>query len=222
MPILMSSTIRRSFYSTPFALFFLAASAAFPLALQADAPAMTAVLRQEVEVARFPFCDGGTCAEVRFVGLEENEWAEVRAMFMPPPETAEAERRVLREAIGLLERIVGPKTGTATDRAGTFGNSAWAGQLDCNDEAANSTTYMRLMAADGLLRFHRIEDTRTRGGFLFFGRHSTAVISETVSETASGRHYAVDSWFYDNGHPAEILPLEQWKNGWKPAESAAR
>lgn len=221
MPILMSSTIRRSFFSPPFALFFLAASAAFPPPVLADAPAMTAVLRQEVDIARFPFCDGGTCAEVRLVGLEESEWAQVRALFHPPPGTAEAERLVLREAIGLLERIVGPKTGTATDRAGTFGNSAWPGQLDCNDEAANSTTYMRLMAADGLLRFHRIEDTRTRGGFLFFGRHSTAVISETVSETGGGPLYAVDSWFHDNGFPAEILPLSAWKNGWKPAGTVA-
>lgn len=110
-----------------------------------------------------------------------------------------------------------PKTGTAGDRAGTFGNSAWPGQLDCNDEATNSTTYMRMMQTDGLIRFHTILDTRTRGGFLIFGRHSTAVIGET----ATGQRFAVDSWFYDNGHPAVILPLATWQAGWKPSNTIA-
>jgi hypothetical protein len=141
----------------------------------------------------------------------------VRALFEPPPQNAEQERETLRQAIGLMERIVGPKTGTDTDKAGTFGNSAYPGQLDCNDEATNSTTYMRLMAANGLLRFHHIEDTKTRGGFLIFGRHSTAAISET----ASGKLYAVDSWFYDNGNPAVVLPLETWQAGWRPSNTTA-
>lgn len=220
MPILMSSPIRRSSSSQPFArspsLLWLGL-ALFAMPAFADAPAMTEVLKRAAAIEGFPFCDGGTCAEVRTVGLDAAEWQQVRTLFEPAPASAEAERAVLREAIGLMERLVGPKTGTATDRAGTFGNSAYPGQLDCNDEASNSTTYMKLMANDGLLRFHRIEDTKTRGGFLIFGRHSTAAISELES----GVLYAVDSWFHDNGAAAEILPLEQWKGGWRPLQSAA-
>lgn len=173
---------------------------------------MTRVLQQQPRIEKFQFCDGGTCAEVQTVGLSRAEWQKVRDLFDPLPQTAEQERDILSEAIGLMERIVGPKTGTDTDKGGTFGNSAYPGQLDCNDEATNSTTYMRLMAADGLMRFHKIEDTRTRGGFLIFGRHSTAVISEI----ATAQHYAVDSWFYDNGMPAVILPFEVWRAGWRP------
>ncbi|GBG15511.1 uncharacterized protein NMK_3119 [Novimethylophilus kurashikiensis] len=188
-----------------------------PCCAWADGPTMTRVLQSPASIEKFLFCDGGTCAEVQTVHLTKDEWQEVRDLFDPQPETAEQEREVLRDAIGLMERIVGPKTGTDDDRGGTFGNSEYPGQLDCNDEATNSTTYMRLMAADGLLRFHRIADTKTRGGFLFFGRHSAAVISEI----ATGKFYAVDSWFYDNGYPAEILPLEQWRSGWRPALSSA-
>lgn len=188
-----------------------------PALAWADAPTMTQVLQAEARIGKFQFCNGGTCADVKTVGLSDAEWQQVRELFDPLPQTAEQEREALRQAIGLMERIVGPKTGTATDRGGTFGNSAYPGQLDCNDEASNSTTYMRLMLGDGLLRFHHIEDTKTRGGFLIFGRHSTAAIREI----ASGKLYAVDSWFFDNGVPAEVLPLETWQNGWRPANTGA-
>lgn len=195
-----------------------AAGLLFATAASADAEAMNRVLRQPAQLEKFDVCWGGTCAGVVQTGLTRQEWQQVRKLFDPLPEHAEAERATIRTAIGLLERILGPKTGTAQDKAGTFGNSAWPGQLDCNDETANTTTYLRLMLADGLIHFHRILDTTTRGGFLIFGRHSTAAIQQT----ATGEKFAVDSWFFDNGHPAVIIPLETWADGWKPDNSAAR
>ncbi|MCX7626905.1 MAG: hypothetical protein N2Z69_00585 [Methylophilaceae bacterium] len=189
----------------------------FPLVALADAQAMTRVLKETPAPQQFSFCWGGTCAEVVRVHLGAEEWAQVRDLFDPAPDSAEQERTVVSQAIGLLERIVGPKTGTAGDRAGTFGNGAWPGQLDCNDEATNTTTYLRMMQHDGLLKFHQVLDTTTRGGFLIFGRHSSAVIAER----ASGERYAVDSWFYDNGQPAVVLPLKLWSGGWRPADSSA-
>jgi hypothetical protein len=195
----------------------LAALLFFPFAAAADADAMTHILKETPTPQHFSFCWGGTCAAIEQVGLTAEEWSRVRAMFDPMPRDAESERETVRAAIGLLESIVGPKTGTAGDRAGTFGNSAWPGQLDCNDEATNSTNYMRMMRADGLMRFHEILDTKTRGGFLIFGRHSTAVIAEI----GSMKKFAVDSWFYDNGQPATVLPLDTWQAGWKPDNSAA-
>ncbi len=183
----------------------------------AGAPDMTRILQQTPTPQHFTFCWGGTCAGMQQVSLADEEWAAVRRMFDPAPANTEAERETLRQAIGLLERIVGARTGTAGDRAGTFGNSAWPGQLDCNDETTNSTSYLRMMVGDGLLRFHEVLDTSTRGGFLIFGRHSTAVIMDQ----ASGEKFAVDSWFFDNGEPAVILPLKTWKSGWKPDKSVA-
>lgn len=188
-----------------------------PVVASADATLMTRVLYEKPTPRQFSFCWGGTCAEVRQVGLSVEEWSRVRELFDPLPESAEQERAVISKAIGLLESIVGPKTGTDGDRAGTFGNSAYPGQLDCNDEAANSSSYLRMMQADGLLKFHEVLDTTTRGGFLIFGRHTTAVIGER----ATGKRYAVDSWFYDNGKPAVVLPLEVWSGGWKPGNSSA-
>lgn len=188
------------------------------LPARADLSTLNHVLHQTPQLAGFEICHGGGCADVAQVTLEAVEWAQVRAVFAPLPQTAEQERQCIAAAIGLLESVVGFKTGTATDRGGTFGNSAYPGQLDCNDEAANSTTYMKLMAQDGLIRFHDIADTRTRGFFFNGWPHTTAVIQERQQ----GKRYAVDSWFYDNGAPAVIVPFEQWKTGWKPEDSPAR
>lgn len=190
---------------------------AIPLGALADASVMTRVLKERPVPSQFSFCWGGTCAEVLQVSLSEAEWGEVRELFDDAgPQDADAERELIPQAIALLERLVGPKTGTDGDRAGTYGNSEFPGQLDCNDETTNTSSYLRMMIDDGLIRFHRVLDTTTRG-FLIFGRHSTAVIEDT----GSGERFAVDAWFYDNGQPAVVLPLAVWHAGWKPGDSAA-
>jgi hypothetical protein len=165
----------------------------------------------------FEVCTGGGCAEVKHVSLSDDEWQSIASIFtdVRMVSNAEQERDQIALAIGAFESIVGSKTSTETDLAGTFGNSDYPGQLDCNDEAINSTTYMRLMHQNGLLKFHDIEDTRTRNFFFTGWPHSTAVIHET----ASGERFAVDSWFYDNGFPATIIPFTVWKSGYIPEDS---
>lgn len=178
---------------------------------------MTRILRETPVPDAFSFCWGGTCAGVETVDLENDEWEQVRDVFAVAAEDAEAERAQIAQAVGLLENLVGSKTGTAGDRAGTFGNSAYPGQLDCNDEATNTTSYIRMMTDDGLIKFHQSVGTTTRSGILIFGRHSTAVIQGLTT----GELYAVDSWFHDNGVPPEIILLDTWKRGWHPEDSAA-
>lgn len=177
---------------------------------------MSRILQETPVPDAFSFCWGGTCAAVETVDLDNDEWEQVRDVFAGAADNAETERAQIAQAVGLLESLVGPKTGTAGDRAGTFGNSAYPGQLDCNDEATNTTSYIRMMTDDGLIKFHHSAGTTTRSGFLIFGRHSTAVIREQ----ATGKLYAVDSWFHDNGEPPEIILLDIWKAGWSPEEGA--
>lgn len=188
-----------------------------PMLAWAGIEDMARVLQQTPVPDEFSFCWGGTCAAVETVSLSNEEWQQVRQVFADPANSAEEERAMIARAVGLLERLVGPKTGTESDRAGTFGNSAYPGQLDCNDESTNTLSYMRMMADDGLIRLHQVMSATTRGGFLLFGRHTTAVIQEI----ATGRQYAVDAWFHDNGFPPEILPLERWLGGWRPGNSTA-
>jgi hypothetical protein len=114
-----------------------------------------------------------------------------------------------------MEKVVGAKNGTTTDHAGTFDNADFPGQLDCNDEAINTTTYMRLLKSNGFMRFHEVEDTRTRNFFFTGWPHTTAVIREIKT----GERFAVDSWFYDNGHAATIVPFAKWKANYQPEDS---
>ena len=147
--------------------------------------------------------------------LTPPEWDNVLQLFTPLPASAEAERASIALAIGVLEDMVGTKVGTAADRAGTFNNSHYLHQQDCNDEAINTTTYLRLMQQSGLLQFHDILDTRTRKFFFTGWPHTAAVIRERANQA----EYAVDSWFYDNGAPATIVPMAVWKDGYIPTDS---
>jgi hypothetical protein len=164
-------------------------------------------------------CFGGGCAEIRAVSITRLEWAQVEAAFANSTNdeklNAAFERQQISNAIGLLETIVGEKVGTSRDRAGTFNNSQFSGQLDCNDEAINTTTYIHLMQYYGLIKLHDSENMRTRGFFLNGWPHTAAMIHEI----ATGERFAVDSWFYDNGAPAAIVPFDLWKSGFVPEDS---
>ena len=178
---------------------------------------ITHIYHQVPVLNGFDICMGGGCAEIKHVSLNYEEWQKIAVIFSSAGTSPDAkqERKLIADAIGALEKIVGAKTGATTDRAGTFGNSSYPGQLDCNDEAINSTTYMRLMRQNGLIRLHEVEDMRTRNFFFFGWPHSTAVIHEITT----GDRYAVDSWFYDNGFPATIVPFALWKSGYIPPDS---
>ena len=165
----------------------------------------------------FSVCHGGTCAIVSQVALDVNEWASIAAIFKWAAANAQEERARIAEAIARFETIVGALTDTSDDRPENQTGKAWWSQMDCIDESTNATTYLRILARSGLLPFHRVEARVTRGFFLFGWPHTTAV----VQERASGSQWAVDSWFFGNGVPPVIVPLELWKKGWRPEKPPA-
>jgi hypothetical protein len=201
-----------------FLLCVLAAMVLSPQQVYADYLAMNLVLKQDVSPDEFKICHGSGCAKISATGLTEAEWLQASQTCQPEVQDAESERDCIANMIGAFETIVGGKTGTDADRGGTFGNSAFPGQMDCNDEAINTTTYLRLMQQQGLIQHHDILDVKRRGFFLNRWPHTTAVILERASQVM----YAVDAWFYDNGVPAVIIPFALWKTGWKPSGSQAR
>jgi len=176
---------------------------------------VTRIFRLTPTLGQFEVCHGGGCAETNQLSINDAEWSSVTPIFNVKATNAADERVQIAKAIGEFERIVGAKNGTSTDLAGTFDSGNTPGQLDCNDEAINSTTYMRLLKANGLMQFHEVEDTRMRNFFFTGWPHTTAVIHDIKT----GERYAVDSWFYDNGHPATIVPFAQWKANYLPADS---
>ena len=55
-----------------------------------------------------------------------------------------------------------------------------------------------------------------RRRFFMFDHYSAAI--EEISAQGAGEvgRFVVDSWFVDNGQPAVILRLEEWKKGAGP------
>jgi len=156
-------------------------------------------------------CHGTGCAQRTEVRLDETDWSKVDALFLSPAAGAADERSRIGLAIGVMEVLVGPQSGTRTDTGRNQHSGNQPDQLDCVDEAVNSTTYLQLIAERGLLRFHDVATPANRI-IEVFNAHNTAV----VVDRATGISYAVDSWFYDNGSPAVVLPLTVWRAGWDP------
>jgi hypothetical protein len=156
-------------------------------------------------------CHGSGCAQRSEVRLDETDWSKVDALFLSPAAGAGDERARIGLAIGIMEVLVGPQSGTRNDTGRNQHSGNRLDQLDCVDEAVNSTTYLRLIAGRGLLRFHDVAPPANRILNLL-DAHNTAV----VVDRATGISYAVDSWFFDNGTPAVVLPLVVWRAGWDP------
>lgn len=194
-----------------FALFLLTSCAAphsvdYRIALQSKNVA-------EPEPHAFQQCHGYGCKYKSPVEMDGKEWKKIAAFFQPAPKDAPEERQRLKNAIGYFEELVGARTGTDEDIRGTFVELGDY-QLDCSDESLNTTIYLVMLDKKGLLKFHSPGAPDGRYPILHSGTwpHRTA----TIVEKESGRVFAVDSWFHDNGKPAEIVPLEKWKDGWKP------
>jgi hypothetical protein len=162
---------------------------------------------KDIGISGFDVCKNYGCkARVR-VAFNESEWGQVREIFA---------RERVREAVALMERIVGPKAGTAGDGPGApIINIDTEGQLDCIDEAYNTTTYLRLIAAGGFLQRHDVGEPHQRGGFITGWPHNTATVIERETKTA----YTVDSWFHANGEMPEVVLLSEWLSGWSPPEA---
>lgn len=160
---------------------------------------------------KFSICHGNTCQYIISLSLTPVEWRQVSELFSEV-NSAEEEREQIRQAIGLLEVIIGEKTGTGMDRGENAASGTPEGQMDCVDESTNTTVYLSLMQRENLLQWHRVQYRVSRGVASLQWPHFTAVIRDIKS----GLPYAVDSWFLDNGNPPFIVPLDKWKRGWRP------
>lgn len=174
----------------------------------------------------FTYCYGHGCGDSVTVSFSPAQWAEVRALFAEPAADPEAERAQIAQAVAKMETFAGAQAGTTGDRGGTAGGWFRTGQLDCYDEAINTSNFIAMLQGDDLLHFHRLS-TPVQHGIMagWSWPHATAVIAE-ISGPATGLdrsvRYAVDSWFHDNGALPEVVPATAWKAGWQPAAMATR
>jgi len=163
--------------------------------------------------AKFAYCRDNTCETIKELSFDPQEWAAITGPLSQPAADPATERVQIAEAVAVFEQKAGAKAGTTTDIGGTIKGFFHPGQLDCIDETSNTKTLLGMLANDGLLRWHRRGAHATRLVILSDGvPHFTA----TVVENDSGQIYAVDSWFRDNGSPADVVPLDVWQDGWNP------
>ncbi len=159
---------------------------------------------------RFTLCYNNGCAERAEIRLRPTDWRLVRAIFEPTPTSAAEERGRVAVAVAVLEILSGEQAGTLHDAGGSMNFFTGTSQLDCIDETANTTTYLVMMRDDGLLRWHDITGPAARGFFLMGWPHLSAVIRDRATE----RSFVVDSWFFDNGVRATIVPVATWMGDW--------
>jgi hypothetical protein len=157
---------------------------------------------------RIYVCHAFGCARKTPVDLSGRHLARLKSILAKGRASPEAERRAIADAVAWHERAIGPIVGSQGDVGGyDLHNSGVPGQMDCIDEATNTTSVLLVVAEKGYLRHHSVSGPVARGFFLD-GRypHATAVIRDT----ANGTSYAVDSWPDANGEPPVVQSLDRW------------
>lgn len=161
---------------------------------------------------RIYVCHAFGCARRTPVTLTAADVKRLAGFLAEGAKSASAERAAVARAVAWLEVRVAPVVGSKGDIGGLdLHNAGVPGQMDCLDEATNTTSYLLVLASHGLLRHHRVASPVARGFFLD-GRypHATAVLVET----RSGGAYAIDSWPHSNGVRPDVIPLETWFATW--------
>lgn len=175
---------------------------------------------------RFAHCYSYGCTERAMVALPKNTQEKIQALFTPQAKTEEEEKSKIIEALKILEADIGDIVGTKNDKRGTFrvyqdtSAESKSFQQDCIDESTNTTTYLTLLNNKGYLKFYAPAFPANRHPFLGGGNwwHQTA----TIQDVQTKNRYAVDTWFEDNGEAGYIVPLKEWKEGWKPQRNKVR
>ncbi|WP_244265776.1 hypothetical protein [Polycladidibacter hongkongensis] len=164
---------------------------------------------QQPKGERLYICHGFGCAYTQPVMFEAKAERRLRSILAKGRASASNERKAIAKAVSWQEKRVAASVGSAGDVGGLdMQNGGQRGQLDCIDEAANTTSLLLYAQRKGMLRYHTVERPDARGFFLD-GRypHATAVIKENES----GALFAVDSWRLGNGQAPDILPLKRWR-----------
>lgn len=157
-----------------------------------------------------PVCYDFACKSNAVVNLSTTEWTGVAGWFAPVAETPAQERQQIKQAIGWMEVLIGKHTPTHRDLAFDLlptgdVSDLFHGQQDCIDEAVNTTTYLRLLELNGLLKHHTVIEQAYRRAI--FDQHWAG----QIKEKSSGTRFVVDSWFQPNGY----LPIIQVSVDWE-------
>ena len=158
-----------------------------------------------------PVCYDFGCKRRATVNLPEEEWRSVIGWFFPAAATPAGEREQIKNAIGWMEVVIGRHTPTHKDLAfdlpsGDHDDGIFPGQLDCIDEAVNTTSYLKLFAKHGLLKHHQVLEAAYRRSL--FDQHWAG----QVREKPTGKRFIIDSWFQPNGYLPVVQDGARWQD----------
>ncbi len=153
-----------------------------------------------------PICYNFGCNTRQLIRLSEKDWAEVEAFFTVPARAAEEERKKIVHATGWLEVIAGRYTPIYLDKGMNNIDYGTHGQMDCIDESMNMLTYLKLIEAGRLLRFHRVLDRAYRR--TLWDQHWAG----EIEDLKTGQRWVVDSWFHDFGRLPYLQTTQDWLN----------
>lgn len=157
---------------------------------------------------RIYVCHAFGCTRRTPVQLTRRDLRRLRGILAKGKASAEAERGAIARAVAWSERRVAPAVGSGNDVGGLdMQNAGVPGQMDCIDEATNTTSILLVAERHGLLRHHAVTRPVSRGFFLD-GKYPHATAA--VIEKRTGRGYAVDSWPHRNGVAPNVMTLEAW------------
>ncbi len=162
-----------------------------------------------------PVCHGYGCIVQDEIRYSDAQLAQVTRQLSAAVD-AENERKLLGLVIGQLYAWGGEQSDIRNDRGGNYADGHVPGKMDCIDHSTSTTRLLQLLAQRGALRWHRVLTPEVRHFLWVFPAHWSAVIEALAAGDAAPQHYVVDSWFVNNGEPAVILPLADWKKGAGP------
>ena len=172
-------------------------------------------------VERVSVCYNYGCQSQAEVVFSDDQLAEVGRLLRSAA-TPVQEREAIARAVGRMLGWAGEQSPIKADRGGNTADEGVSGKMDCIDHSTTTTRLLRVLEQLGLLRYHHVLEPALRRRFLLFEHYSAQI--EENSARADGScggdgapaRYVVDSWFFDNGHPAAILPLARWMSGEGP------
>lgn len=169
---------------------------------------------------RVTVCFNYGCESTATVVFSNRQLADVRDLLDDAVDAAH-ERELIAVVVGRLLGWAGQQSPIGADRGGNFADDGVHGRMDCIDHSTTTTRLLRMLERRGWLRWHRVREPEVRTRMLLFD-HWTAVIEEAPKAPYRDEHpysrerFAVDSWFFDNGQAAVVMPLDQWLDGQGP------
>ena len=120
------------------------------------------------------------------------------------------ERRAVAYAIAWMETEVGKRIRTSNDRPGMdYNGSGDPTQMDCVDEATNTTSYLMFLYSKGLIKKHTVSIPISKGR-IWKGVKNWPHWTGILKVNESGVRYAVDSWPFVNGENPAVVKLDEW------------